>query len=270
MKKLIAIILLCAVQSYATDVVLGTYSELTNWIASATDRIAQFGAAGGAPPAVWDTNLICSLYWSNQTESVTGFYADVSGWGNHGGQDDPTRIPAWTNAPGPSLIFDGVDDQVRMTNTIGTTSITVMVWAKPYSVTGEKDIFNSTDWYGTKGLSLNIYNGNVGFGIATPSWHYIVSSATVTNGGSYFLVGVYDGATIHIYLDGVEIAASACTGAMVTPDLQCMRLGVFTDATHTGNYNQFSGELGPFNYYFRALSSNEQYSAFTSSASTWK
>jgi hypothetical protein len=175
--------------------------------------------------------------------------ADASGKGNTGTLNGPVRTTA--GRFGGALDFDGVNDWVTVNDSTSlrlTTGLTLEGWAYP---TG------GSDW---RTLALKETAGNLAWALypfgdgGLPSGHAATSgdlwargtAAPALNTWTHFAT-TYDGATIRMYVNGVQTGTRAQTGTLRT-STQPLRFG--------GNAvwpEWFRGRLDEIRVYDRAL-----------------
>jgi len=106
---------------------------------------------------------------------------------------------------GYSLQFDGVDDFVRVQDTFNyTNQLTIEAWIKPYAVNGQRIIW---DDYGNPGVVFSVWNGRVQFSISTekdPGLGIEIYTGNIITGEWQHVAGVYDGAQMRVYINGVQ------------------------------------------------------------------
>jgi len=119
---------------------------------------------------------------------------------------------------GNMYTFDGVDDYIDFGNPAGfniTNNITIDAWVKMMDVNGDQKIVTKFgDIADDDAYALQAINGEpqflLNFG---SSWTTVSAGMTMNAGEWYHVAGVYDGATMKIYVNGVEQNAIAQTGA---------------------------------------------------------
>ncbi|WP_437930582.1 LamG-like jellyroll fold domain-containing protein [Sorangium sp. So ce291] len=126
-------------------------------------------------------------------------------------------------SPGRSLSagdFDGVADQVEISSDGRSflhfqDQITAAAWVNPRSVTGTRTIVNQ--WYGADSFLLGVDNGQYFFSVAFPDGgagrHEIVHAPAVANAWAH-VTGVYDGAALKLYVNGVLSASTPTSGTL--------------------------------------------------------
>ena len=224
-------------------------------------------------PTGTDTSL--KGYWSfnGQDMSSTTAY-DRSGAGNTG---------TLTNGPsiiegklGQALNFTAADDEYVSMGDInavdGLTAITASVWAKGTG-SGERHIFDKTSCLGTNNAGTfeiqtgGFVAGKASFLIypadATPSSYVnIDSTVTVTDGAWHHIVGVYDGTSLMIYVDGVLSGSSALAGETLSSTSSVVEVG--GNCNGVGSLN-WDGSIDEARVYNRALSASEIKALYSSS-----
>jgi ABC-type dipeptide/oligopeptide/nickel transport system permease subunit len=125
------------------------------------------------------------------------------------------------HAQGTSLNFDGTNDYVNCGNASSlnmTGSITIEAWINA-------DTWNANAWGGTivskdntdnTGYALRCgNNGMLSFVIGSGgAWHEVLSGSIMSSGRWNYVVGVYDGATMSIYVNGVLAGQQSLTGSI--------------------------------------------------------
>ena len=154
--------------------------------------------------------------------------------------------------------FNG-QQYVDSTLTVTSSALTVSVWfnAANLSNANPRLVANSHTDVDAKGFQLMFNSGgasgffDVGNGTAEghASW-----SQQLVEGTWYHYVGVYDGATVSAYLNGVQVATAAFAGGAIAagtgPDINIAR-----NPTYAGDY--FIGAISDVRIYKRALSAAE-------------
>ena len=184
---------------------------------------------------------------------------DSSGNSNDGqlgsGAGADASDPTWTTDPsmGSVLSFDGSDDYITGIGDCPTGSFTVAGWAKDTGPTigGKWSVLYSADqeiWFGvdreaSPAVWLDV--GGNGKGGLTPGtwsrdvWHHIA--------------GTWDGTTVHLYLDGVDMSITAY-GTPENPQAEAAMIGAWS--THPTDETWF-GDIDDVRIYHRALTEPE-------------
>jgi len=123
-----------------------------------------------------------------------------------------------------AVLFDGIAGEMTSpagVNTAGWSAFTIEAWVKLTSLPASKAVLAANDtgisnkgfalYFAANAASLNLSIGN-GSSHATATYTFNFSV-----GQWYHLVGTWDGATITLYVDGVNVAAIAKSGTMGTP-----------------------------------------------------
>ena len=192
--------------------------------------------------------------WTLTQASVSStIVADASGNGNAA---TVVNGPLTFGAMGAN--FNG-QQYVDSTLTVTSSALTVSVWfnAANLSNANPRLVANSHTDVDAKGFQLTFNSGgasgffNVGNGTAEgyASW-----SQQLVAGTWYHYVGVYDGATVSAYLNGVQVASVAFVGGAIAagtgPDISIAR-----NPTYAGDY--LIGAISDVRIYKRALSAAE-------------
>ncbi|AWM12789.1 hypothetical protein DI487_02155 [Flavobacterium sediminis] len=147
----------------------------------------------------------------------------VSSTNANGCESERAEIVVTVNAAATHLNFDGANDIVNLGTSLttyftGKTATTVEAWVRPETNSGLGVIAGNYD-YPTSGLGLQMLlrrdNNGYSFWIngGTGYSSVVASNAVVLNTWQH-VAGVWDGATMKIYVDGVLINSAAKTGAM--------------------------------------------------------
>ena len=155
--------------------------------------------------------------------------------------------------------FNG-QQYVDSTLTVTWSALTVSVWFKAASLSGTANprlVANSHTDVDFKGFQLafthdgaaGVFDVGNGSAEGRASW-----SQQLVAGTWYHCVGVYDGATVSAYLNGVQVASAAFAGGAIAagtgPDINIAR-----NPTYSGDY--FIGAISDVRIYKRGLSAAE-------------
>jgi hypothetical protein len=199
--------------------------------------------------------------WSFNGQDISGTTAyDRSGNGNNGAlTNGPTRA---IGKVGQALGFDGTDDYILVSrnSAIEPVIVSVATWVKlgvaatsqaAYSKIVEKS-------HRTSGTAISYdvgsnYSGNGKFFFEASDGSYnAVQSTTIPVAGTwYHVVGVYDGATSNIYINGVLENTVSDTGS-ITYNSDNLFIG-----QNGSNGERFNGVVDEVRIYNRALSESE-------------
>jgi len=171
----------------------------------------------------------------------------VSGNGNNGSISGAT----WTTSGkyGDALSFNGTNARVNINNATSLqlrSGMTLEAWVYPTSVSSAwRDvIYKGNDNYYLEGTSPNSSRPAMG---GTFGGNLYGTSPLTANTWAH-LAASYDGATMRLYVNGVQVASRAQTGAIAT---STNPLQIGGDSIY-GQY--FAGRIDEVRIYNRALS----------------
>ena len=244
-----------ALEATSSTTVVGKISINTNTVFA-----SEFDEFTGAP--VVDSSLKLWLD-AGQTTSYPGTgttWTDLSGSGTNG---TLTSGPTYNASNGGSIVFDGVDDLVTVSDKGNLPVFTVEAWVNFISVptnpsfpaiianiyTGSPAVlnfslgFNGTDTFG-------VWDGKIKIGFYDGTWRSTDGIIPTTNTW-YHLVGTYDGSTLSFYINSVLSYTKSYVGTPSSSGAG-IRIGRRWD---TANY--INGYIPLVKLYNRALSSAE-------------
>lgn len=216
---------LLTLSAYLTDTIGGTGATVTDTI----------------PMAVLDASLVG--HWTFDAGDISGVTAfDRSGQSNNGTlTNGPTQTPGTV---GGALNFDGTDDFVQATPSIGA-SATFVYWSTWTGVTNRMPFALRT---GSPGPDVFFASGKISWNTYDSAANPLANiPATASNGSYHHYVVVVTAADTRLYYDGVSIG----TAAYRTPALSPLQIG-----GHAGGY-RWPGKIDDFRIYNRALTSGE-------------
>lgn len=164
---------------------------------------------------------------------------------------------AWTTEGrfGSALSFNGVSDWVTVPDADAldlTTGMTLEAWVFPTAAGGVRDILIK------EGAGVDIYNLYARNGQGAPEANVYVGGSNRWAAGPVLplsswshVAGTYDGATVRLYINGVQAASTAVTGPIGTSN-GVLRIG---GNSLWGEY--FQGRIDEIRVYNRALSAAE-------------
>jgi len=210
-----------------------------------------FGGGEAVPEDTFSRGLVG--YWSFD-EGKGNIAYDASGNGNNG---TLTNGPKWTNGRnGGAMDFDGKDDYVDAGNNVifdMVNSVSVEAWVRRDENPGLRA------WVGIAhkwplSYILHIHGDKAEFRIKHPTLaNEITASGTTTiqKNQWYHLVGIYDGAYVRIYVNGVlETSVAYSEGIRIST----IPIQIGKDQTST---DYFDGNIDDVRIYNRALSAAE-------------
>ncbi len=214
--------------------------------APATYR-ATFAEQGGAPAGLVGA-------WGFD-EAAGAQASDTSGRGNHGTISGAARAPA--GRFGAALSFDGTNDWVTVPDAASldlSTGMTLEAWVNPAALGTAWRTALLKEHGGTLAYALYAHDGGTGpagYVNATQDLGATASPALALNTWTH-VATTYDGATVRVYVGGVQVATRAVTGALQngTGPLRIGGNGVWP-----GEF--FSGRIDEVRVYSRALSAAE-------------
>ena len=165
------------------------------------------------------TGLVAAYAFNEGSGSTV---ADASGIGNAGATSNTT----WSASGkyGGALSFNGTSARVNIPNSQSlqlATSMTLEAWVNPSTVDNNwRDvIYKGDDNYYLEATSGNGSRPDAGL-IAGGSYGNAYGTAAIAANAWSFLAETYDGATLRLYLNGNQVAATAHTGAITTSTSQ--------------------------------------------------
>lgn len=194
--------------------------------------------------------------WSFDTVEG-GVTPDRSGYGNDGAvygavQVQGLRVPG--GGTGMALSFDGTDyvDCGNDSNLQPASAMTVMAWVRPAAVgSAYYGILGTADSGGLNGYLMWITTGTGTFRFyidedGAGDWKYAESDDSAVVGIWYHIVGVWDGATVELFVDG---KLQSTTGS-------ANNITYSSSFTEIGQYSiyGFNGSIDEVSIYTEALS----------------
>jgi len=216
------------------------------------------------------TNGLLEYWDASQLRSYprdgSSTWSDVSGRGKNLTLYNGT---VWTSASGGGFTFDATDDYAIVGpvstngNIYSTSGITIAAWVYSNYFLGNRAIVfigdpTSGSAFGPV-LFVDAGGGNVNLRFALQNSSGTTGTATATNYFSYstnqYVVGTYDQSTIRVYLNGVERATSALSGAIRFISSLYLKIG--DSGTSGGDFNTWNGRIYSTKIYNRALTAIE-------------
>ena len=195
-------------------------------------------------PIVGHAALVAAYSFNEGTGTTV---VDGSGNGNTGTITGATRTTA--GKYGGALVFNGTTARVTINDSASlrlTTGMTLEAWVNPSTVSSAwRDvIYKGNDNYYLEGTSES--SGRPGMGGTFSPTPLYGAAALAANTWSH-LAATYDGATMRLYVNGVQVASRAQTGAILT---SANPLQIGGDSIY-GQY--FSGMIDEVRVYNTAL-----------------
>jgi chitodextrinase len=208
----------------------------------------------GATPSI----PIVAFAFDEATGSIAN---DASGNGNQG-----TLIngPTWSAGhSGSAVSFDGINDYVSAGNIAalnGLTAVTVSTWIKGSVGASSPDaIIVAKD----AAFALVVSDGvphKAQFGVKSGNtWYGFPSSTTsVDDGAFHFVTGVYDGATVRVYVDGVQQGSSSVGARTLTAPSTSLQVASCLGGPNCDSSGEmWHGLVDDVRVYNRALTASE-------------
>ena len=217
--------------------------------------------SGAAKRTQGPSNLGLVGYWSFD-DGTTTVANDSSGNRNHGRLTNMDSATDWVPGKrGKALDFDGSNDYVTMGNItaddFGTGPMSVSVWFKTSSVGYQEPVDNKTAGTNLAGFNLYMNTGSnkMTFRIADGTNQRSISGITaVDNNQWHHAVGVRNGDTITIYIDGVQEGTATGVSAYNISNATTFFVGAYGTGAGQANWN---GLIDDVRVYNRALSATE-------------
>ena len=160
--------------------------------------------------------------------------------------------PTYSTAGGGSLVFDGSTQYGRSSAPLSLATWTMESW---YYYNGGStngnivvDIYSNSIQYSLGGFSSGwVSTGVWNLGKTTSAYSSMVT------GNWYHLAGTYDGTTIILYVNGVRIYSTACTGTAINGGVGFQIMTQYD----TGHSQYLAGNLAILRMYNRGLTPTE-------------
>ena len=192
-------------------------------------------------------------HWTMDQEdynSTTKRLTDKSAYENHGTSNNAAIFGNDRMGNSDAMDFNGTDDYVNCGDIDITQKITIEAWI--YSdiiqsgvnryLVGKRDSYLMMFDHTSLGGCFLVYDTGA-------SLHYTSPSVTISEGVWHHIVGVYDGANIKFYLDGVEVRNNVVGAFNLDDSVYSLSIGYFNA--------HFDGKIDEVRIYSRALSEEE-------------
>ena len=204
-------------------------------------------ASTGAP-----TGLVAAYGFNEGTgSSVT----DLSGNGNVGAVSGATWID--TGRFGKALSFNGSSSRVTVPDSASldlSGAMTLAAWVYPTAAMADRRVVIVKERPGSNAYHLHASSANSGralTGITSTAWNRLWSSSALPVNRWTHLAATYDGMRQRLFVNGVQVASRAQTGAISTSG-NPLRIGA-----HGARGEHFRGRIDEVRIYNRALSGSE-------------
>ena len=188
-----------------------------------------------------------------------GDASDLQG-GQHGTlYNGATFAPGFvTSGNGQAFSFDGVDDYVEIAHDPSLafdSAVSISLWFNANRVTGTAQTLAGRSPAVSEGWQLDYTaNGGLIFWVATGFGNAeSVQTTPPLAGDWHHVVGTWDGATIRLYLNGVEVGSTPQTGTMDTSTNSILTIG----AANRPVIFHFDGLIDEVQLFDRGLTSAE-------------
>ncbi len=209
----------------------------------------------------WPTDLVTnniSLFLdAGNTNSYPGSgttWTDLSGYGNTG---TLTNGPTFNSANGGSIVFDGSDDYVNISNAsiLNNGSQTINIWFLYTSIPGNGvSVMGKHDSLGSySGYNMYLYAGSVGCQFKNGSGTDVGSLGTVMSANTWTLITMKFtiGGTMTLYKNGSKISTTSLGSLSIVS--QPLRIGRSVDTY----WSALPGRVASVQIYSRELSDDE-------------
>jgi len=205
-------------------------------------------------PNVVTDGLVLALDAANPKSYVSGSttWNDLSGNNNSGSL---INGPTFSSENGGSIVFDGVDDYVSISQNINPSNITLeFVYKASVSSPYEYLISNARDCCGTyNGYELQIVDGVPRFSIWNSTQVGVNGILTLTN-QIYHLTATYEGSQLKIYQNSILTGTANSALGIGSPASYNLAIGGM--GINPAFYN-LTGNIYVGRVYNRALSASE-------------
>jgi hypothetical protein len=152
---------------------------------------------------------------------------------------------ALANDPNTAVDLNGTNGRISVPSVPAldlTSRVTIEAWVNPDTLVGTRWIVNKGTFY-----YLYISSGTTYFGVHAAGTYQFITTTTVTAGAWQHLVGTYDGSSLVLYRNGVQVAQGSASGAISSTTTPVF-IGAVSDA---GSF--FDGRLDEVAVYGSAL-----------------
>jgi len=195
------------------------------------------------------------------------YIVDVSKYGNNG-----TAVGADYNSSGKyggAYQFDGTDDYINISSqTVNITGpITISFWAYPRSDSVNAVVVGKIYYTGVSdngGYAVRQYDTRWEVNIANNNWGYLYNDTCLQVDTWQYVVGVYDGTTIKLYVNGISQTGSySAPGSSIRGATQPLGIG-YVESAGGALTSHWDGIIDNVMIWNRSLSSSEIYQQYIS------
>ena len=211
---------------------------------------------GHSPRIVTDGLVLCLDAANKRSYGGSGTtWTDLKGSNN----GTLTNGTGFSNDNGGSLIFDGANDYIALGNASNFISssqntATVCAWVKPNSTGSYKKIFSvcnsGTNQIQSFYFSIGPNPYKVYMGLKTSSAVAAIHNIDLSTTEFTYLCAVYNGSTLKLYRNGLEVASQNQTGNIPTT-------GVGRISGYDNGGENWPGNIASFSMYNKALTADE-------------
>jgi hypothetical protein len=227
-------------------------------IARARDAAGNVATSSPISVVVSNSNLVAA-YSFNEGSGTT--VNDLSGKGNIGTTASTTWVT--TGKFGGALSFNGTNSLVNITDSNSldlTNGMTLEAWVNPSNLTGWKTFLTKENSTNNLAYSLSANNNTSGAANQRPVSRIRIGTVTQTVTGTTKLAlntwahvaTTYDGATLRLYVNSVQVSSLAVTGNMAATT-NLLRIG----GSPALGAQYFTGLIDEVRIYNRALTAAE-------------
>ena len=227
--------------------------------ARARDAAGNTATSTGVSITVFNTSLVAAYAFSENAGTIAN---DNSGNGNTG---TLTNGPTWSASGkyGAAVLFDGTNDLVSITDANSldlTTGMTLEAWINPSNLTGYKTLLSKENGTNNLAYALSANNSTSGTANQRPNSRIRIGSNIRTVTGITKLTlntwthiaSTYDGTTMRLYINGVQVSTFATTGN-ITATTNLLYIG----GSPALGAQYFTGLIDEVRIYNRALTQTE-------------